>query len=73
MVLQQKTEATLWGKAEPDSKIVITTTWSKKKVTVIPNVNYGLSDEDFAAIINSESTPKAENLKLCCGFCAVGA
>ena len=34
MVLQQKTEATLWGKADPDSKIVITTTWSNDKVTV---------------------------------------
>ncbi len=29
--------------------------------TIIPNVNYGLSDEDFAAIINRESTPKTEN------------
>ena len=29
--------------------------------TIIPNVNYGLSDEDFAAIINRESTPKPEN------------
>lgn len=34
MVLQQKTEVNLWGKADPDSKIVITTTWSKDKVTV---------------------------------------
>ena len=29
--------------------------------TIIPNVNYGLSDEDFADIINRESTPKTEN------------
>ena len=34
MVLQQQTDAALWGKAEPGKKVVITTTWSKAKVTV---------------------------------------
>lgn len=34
MVLQQKSEVALWGKADPDAKIVITTTWAKDKVTV---------------------------------------
>ena len=34
MVLQQQTDAALWGKAEPDAKVVITTTWAKDKVTV---------------------------------------
>ncbi len=34
MVLQQQTDAALWGKAEPGAKIVISTTWSKSKVTV---------------------------------------
>ena len=34
MVLQQQTEATLWGKAKPKAKVVITTTWSKDKTVV---------------------------------------
>ena len=34
MVLQQQTDAPLWGKAEPGAKVVITTAWSKSKVTV---------------------------------------
>jgi sialate O-acetylesterase len=34
MVLQQQTDAALWGKAEPGKKVTITTTWSKAKVTV---------------------------------------
>ena len=34
MVLQQQTEAALWGKAEPGAKIKITTTWSKAKTVV---------------------------------------
>lgn len=34
MVLQQKSEAALWGKADPGKKVVITTGWSKSKVTV---------------------------------------
>ena len=34
MVLQQKTDAALWGKARPNSKLVITTTWSKAKTVV---------------------------------------
>ena len=34
MVLQQQTEAAIWGKAKPNSKVVITTTWSKSKTVV---------------------------------------
>ena len=34
MVLQQQTDAALWGKAEPGKKVTITTSWSKAKVTV---------------------------------------
>lgn len=34
MILQQQTDAALWGKAEPGSKITITTTWSKAKTVV---------------------------------------
>ncbi len=33
MVLQQQTEAMIWGVAKPNSKVVITTTWSKSKTT----------------------------------------
>ena len=34
MVLQQQTEVALWGTAKPNSKVVITTTWSKTKTVV---------------------------------------
>ena len=34
MVLQQQTDAALWGKAEPGKKVTITTSWSKAKVSV---------------------------------------
>ena len=34
MVLQQHTDAALWGKAKPESKVTITTTWSKVKTIV---------------------------------------
>ena len=34
MVLQQQTDAALWGKAEPGAKVTITTTWSKTKIKV---------------------------------------
>ena len=34
MVLQQQTDAALWGKAEPNAKVTITTTWSKAKNVV---------------------------------------
>lgn len=34
MILQQKSDAALWGKAAPGSKVVITTTWSKVKTSV---------------------------------------
>ncbi|MBR5891944.1 MAG: sialate O-acetylesterase, partial [Bacteroidaceae bacterium] len=33
MVLQQQSEANLWGKATADKKITVTTSWSKKKIT----------------------------------------
>lgn len=35
MVLQQKTKAAIWGKAEPGKTVSITTTWSTKKYTAI--------------------------------------
>lgn len=35
MVLQQKTDVAVWGTAEPDSKVVITNTWSKNKTVVM--------------------------------------
>ena len=34
MVLQQQTDALLWGTAKPNAKVVITTTWSKAKTVV---------------------------------------
>lgn len=34
MVLQQQTDAALWGKAKPDSKVTIIPSWSKKKTVV---------------------------------------
>lgn len=39
MVLQQKSNVALWGKAEPGKKISITTSWDKKiyPVTVLPD------------------------------------
>ena len=33
-IFQQQTNAALWGKASPYSKVVITTTWSKEKTVV---------------------------------------
>ena len=35
MVLQQQTSVAIWGKAKPNSKIVITSTWSKSKTIVV--------------------------------------
>ena len=32
MVLQQKTEAAVWGTAEPGRKVVIRTSWDKNKI-----------------------------------------
>ena len=29
MVLQQQTEANLWGKADPQKKVTVTTSWDK--------------------------------------------
>lgn len=34
MVLQQKSDAALWGKSEPNAKIIITTTWSGGRTIV---------------------------------------
>ena len=34
MVLQQQTDAALWGKAKPQSKVTVTTSWSKEKTVV---------------------------------------
>ena len=39
MVLQQQTSAAFWGKARPQSKIVITTTWSKSKTILVADDN----------------------------------
>lgn len=39
MVLQQNSSAAVWGKADPRTKIVITTTWSKAKTTVMADAN----------------------------------
>lgn len=46
MVLQQQTDAALWGKAEPNSKVTITTTWSKAKTVV----NAGEDGKWFARV-----------------------
>ena len=51
MVLQQQTEAALWGKAEPNSNVKITTTWSKAKTVV----KAGEDGKWFARV----ATPKA--------------
>ena len=51
MVLQQQTDAALWGKAEPGAKITITTTWSKAKTVV----NAGEDGKWFARV----ATPAA--------------
>lgn len=34
MVLQQKTEAAIWGWAKPNSTVQLTSSWNKKKHTV---------------------------------------
>ena len=39
MVLQQNSQAAIWGKAEPNTQITISTTWSKAKVDVFSDVN----------------------------------
>ena len=39
MVLQQQTDAAVWGKAKPNAKVVITTTWSKAKTVATSDKN----------------------------------
>ena len=39
MVLQQRSEAAVWGKAEPGTKVKITTTWSKEKITAVADAD----------------------------------
>ena len=51
MVLQQQSDAALWGMAEPGVKITITTTWSKAKTVV----NAGEDGKWFARV----ATPAA--------------
>lgn len=51
MVLQQQTDAALWGKAAPGAKVIITTTWSKSKVVATADAE----GKWFARV----STPKA--------------
>lgn len=55
MVLQQQADAALWGKAKPDAKITITSTWSKTKTVVTAD-----SDGKWFARI---ATPKAGDRK----------
>ena len=51
MVLQQQSDAAIWGKAAPGAKVVITTTWAKGKTTV----QAGEDGKWFARV----ATPKA--------------
>ena len=46
MVLQQQTDAAIWGKAAPGAKVVITTTWAKGKTVV----NAGEDGKWFARV-----------------------
>lgn len=39
MVLQQKTNAALWGKADAGKKVVITTGWNSQKYTAVADAN----------------------------------
>jgi sialate O-acetylesterase len=39
MILQQNSQAAIWGKAEPNTQITISTTWSKAKVDVFSDEN----------------------------------
>ena len=39
MVLQQKTNAALWGKADAGKKIIITTGWNSQKYTAVADAN----------------------------------
>jgi len=41
MVLQQQTDAALWGTAKPGSKVVIRTSWDKRKTTVTADKESG--------------------------------
>ena len=52
MVLQQQSDAAIWGKAAPGAKVVITTTWAKGKTTV----QAGEDGKWFARV----ATPKAD-------------
>jgi len=39
MILQQQSDAAVWGWADPDTKVTITTSWNKKKYTVAVNAD----------------------------------
>lgn len=52
MVLQQQTEARLWGWAKPGSEVKVTTSWSNRVVTV-------KTGKDGAWIAKTPMTPKA--------------
>src|SRR5438067_773544 len=39
MVLQQKTKAAIWGKAEAGKKVTVSTTWSGKKYNTIADAD----------------------------------
>ena len=51
MVLQQQTDCNIWGKADKEKDVVVTTSWDKKSYTVKAN-----KDGDFAVQV---TTPKA--------------
>ena len=51
MVLQQQTECYIWGKGEPGSKVIISTSWDKKSFSVLVN-----KDGHFGVKVK---TPKA--------------
>ena len=52
MVLQQQTEARLWGWAKPGSEVKVTTSWSDRVVTA-------KAGKDGAWLVKSPMTPKA--------------
>jgi len=52
MVLQQQTEARLWGWAKPGSQVKVTTSWSNKVVTV-------KAGKDGSWLVKTPTTPQA--------------
>ena len=50
MVLQQNTEASLWGTADPGAKVTIKTGWSKQKTVVTADAVINLARGDKAVL-----------------------